>query len=198
MPALCLLQLQIQISVFYSYTILMFNLCFNVSKQDWKIFVTFAFLIGKLMVCQAKPSLLEVFHTKSFSSLCSLDHEPSKQGTNCYNTCSCMQIYTYMYIHTDIRHCSCKALGRDTECFLIIEVFSWQGRVTFGQVQCICQLGLSFFQIQIKGKTCNLNCSQLTELQVVPFLQLQIQLNVSQYSRKKAEHGQYCSAKLDW
>lgn len=112
----------------------MFNLCFNVPKQDRQTFVTFAFLIGKLMVCQAKPPLLEVFHTKSFSSLRSLDHEPSKQGANCYNTpdCkdTCLRIWIYMciYMHTDTCHHTCKALGGDTECFLIIEVFSWQGR----------------------------------------------------------------------
>lgn len=95
-----LIQLQIQISIFCSYTILMFNLCFNVSKNHWQTSVTFAFLIGKLMVCQAKPSLLEVFHTKSFSSLCSLDHEPSKQDNSCYNTpdfiYTCIQIYAYI------------------------------------------------------------------------------------------------------
>lgn len=64
-------------------------------KKTGPTFVTFAFLIGELMVCQAKPSLLEVFHTKSFSSLCSLDHEPGKQDSSCYNTLDS----TYACIH---------------------------------------------------------------------------------------------------
>lgn len=33
-----------------------------------------------------------------------------------------------MYIYTDICHHTRKALGGDTECFLIIEVFSGQGK----------------------------------------------------------------------
>lgn len=68
-------------------------------KKARQTFVTFAFLIGKLMVCQTKPSLLKVFHTKSFSSLCSLDHEPSKQDNSCYNT-EYLYIHAYQYMHT--------------------------------------------------------------------------------------------------
>lgn len=38
--------------------------------------VTFALLVGELMVGQAEPPLLEVLHPKAFSSLRPLDHEP--------------------------------------------------------------------------------------------------------------------------
>lgn len=38
--------------------------------------VTFAFLVGKFMVCQAEPSFLKILHSKAFSSLCPLNHEP--------------------------------------------------------------------------------------------------------------------------
>lgn len=44
--------------------------------RDDKNLGTFAFLIGKLMVCESKPSLLEVLHTKPLPTLCPLDHEP--------------------------------------------------------------------------------------------------------------------------
>lgn len=41
-----------------------------------------------------------------------------------------MDLYVciYIYMHTDTCHHTCKALGGDTECFLITEAFSWQGR----------------------------------------------------------------------
>lgn len=42
---------------------------------------TFAFLVGKLVVCQAKPPLLEILHSKPFPSLGPLDHEPVTRGT---------------------------------------------------------------------------------------------------------------------
>lgn len=38
--------------------------------------VTFAFLVGKLMVGQAEPSFLKILHSKTFPSLCPLNHEP--------------------------------------------------------------------------------------------------------------------------
>lgn len=37
--------------------------------------VTFRFVVGKLVVGEAKPSLLEVLHSKPVSPLCSLYHE---------------------------------------------------------------------------------------------------------------------------
>lgn len=71
-------------------------------KKAWQTFVTFAFLIGELVICQAKPSLLEVFHTKSFPSLCSLDHEPIVNRTmivkiDQYYTDMHIYIYVYMF-----------------------------------------------------------------------------------------------------
>lgn len=44
-----------------------------------KAFLTFGFVVGKLMVGQAKPSLLEILHSEAVSPLCSLYHEPEKR-----------------------------------------------------------------------------------------------------------------------
>lgn len=44
---------------------------------------TFAFLVGELMVCQAKPPLLEILHSKPLPSLGPLNHEPVREGTRC-------------------------------------------------------------------------------------------------------------------
>lgn len=167
-------------------------------KRDWQTSVTFAFLICKLMICQAKPSLLEVFHTKSFSSLCSLDHEPSKQDNSCYNNISdftltqiymhtykiCIYVYryTHIYIYTHTQW-HLQSFRRGHSVFSLLRpCLDKERKVTFGQVQCICQLNLSFFQILLWGKIHRLICSvhrdssRLAELQHVLFLQLQMQL----------------------
>lgn len=43
--------------------------------------ITFAFLVGELVVRQAKPPLLEILHSKSFPSLGPLNHESVTKGT---------------------------------------------------------------------------------------------------------------------
>lgn len=43
--------------------------------------VTFALLVGELVVRQAKPPLLEILHSKSLPSLGPLNHEPGTEGT---------------------------------------------------------------------------------------------------------------------
>lgn len=42
--------------------------------------ITFAFLVGELVVRQAKPPLLEILHSKSFPSLGPLNHESVIKG----------------------------------------------------------------------------------------------------------------------
>lgn len=41
--------------------------------------LTFGFVVGELVVGEAKPSLLEVLHSKAVSPLCSLDHESGRK-----------------------------------------------------------------------------------------------------------------------
>lgn len=43
---------------------------------------TFAFLVGELVVREAKPPLLEILHSKAFPSLGPLDHEAVAKGTH--------------------------------------------------------------------------------------------------------------------
>lgn len=43
---------------------------------------TFAFLVGELVVREAKPPLLEILHSKPFPSLGPLDHEAVAKGTH--------------------------------------------------------------------------------------------------------------------
>lgn len=42
--------------------------------------LTFGFVVSKLMVGEAKPSLLEVFHSKAVSPLCSLYHKSEREN----------------------------------------------------------------------------------------------------------------------
>lgn len=49
------------------------------AKAYIKVALTFGFVVGKLMVGQAKPSLLEILHSKAVSALCSLYHKPEKK-----------------------------------------------------------------------------------------------------------------------
>lgn len=44
------------------------------------LMVTFALLVGKFMVGQAKPPLLKILHPKSFPSLCPLNHESVRRA----------------------------------------------------------------------------------------------------------------------
>ena len=41
--------------------------------------LTFGFVVGKLVVGEAKPSLLEVLHSKPVSPLCSLYHKSEEE-----------------------------------------------------------------------------------------------------------------------
>jgi hypothetical protein len=50
-------------------------------REGMENLFTFAFLVGELVVRQAKPPLLEILHSKPFPSLGPLDHEPDTRGT---------------------------------------------------------------------------------------------------------------------
>lgn len=47
----------------------------NAERSSETSDLTFGFVVGKLVVGEAKPSLLEVLHSKAVSPLCSLYHE---------------------------------------------------------------------------------------------------------------------------
>lgn len=49
-------------------------------KDCKKASLTFGFVVGKLMVGQAKPPLLKILHSKAVSALCSLYHKPEKDN----------------------------------------------------------------------------------------------------------------------
>lgn len=49
------------------------------AKDCKKVSLTFGFVVGKLVVGQAKPSLLKILHSKAVSALCSLYHKPEKR-----------------------------------------------------------------------------------------------------------------------
>lgn len=48
---------------------------------------TFAFLVGELVVRQAKPPLLEVLHSEPFPSLGPLNHEAVREGARHLTEC---------------------------------------------------------------------------------------------------------------
>lgn len=51
----------------------------TVRRSWWILDLTFGFVVGKLMVGEAKPSLLEVLHSKPVSPLCSLYHKSEEK-----------------------------------------------------------------------------------------------------------------------
>lgn len=50
-------------------------------KEGVENLFTFAFLVGELVVREAKPPLLEILHAKPFPSLGPLNHEPVIKST---------------------------------------------------------------------------------------------------------------------
>lgn len=67
--------------------------------------LTFGFVVGELMVGEAEPPLLEVFHSKPFSSLCSLYHKSVEEWERQ------AQLKTEALVSVQVRISSCSLLS---------------------------------------------------------------------------------------